>query len=220
MKKILIIEDEEMVREELQTFLENNGFEAAAPEYIPTEAQICEEKPDLILLDVGLGKEDGILLCQKVRKQLDVPIIFVTSQEAVQSEIQGFQAGGDDYIRKPYHLTVLLLRIQKLLEKGQDKLVVDGVTLDLVFGQLTDGQEVFELSKKEQQILYYLFRNHPKIVGKDELIEYLWENKLFVDENILNVNLSRIRKRLDGTSLADFVRTIPRKGYVVGKENV
>lgn len=220
MKKILIIEDEEMVREELQAFLENNGFEAAAPAYIPTEAQICEEKPDLILLDIGLGKEDGILLCQKVRKQLDVPIIFVTSQEAVQSEIKGFQAGGDDYIRKPYHLTVLLLRIQKLLEKGQDKLVVDGVTLDLVFGQLTDGQEVFELSKKEQQILYYLFRNHPKIVGKDELIEYLWENKLFVDENILNVNLSRIRKRLDGTSLADFVRTISRKGYVVGKENV
>lgn len=219
MKRILIIEDEDTVREELKIFLGNNGFEVTAPRYILTETQICAEKPDLILLDIGLGKENGILLCQRVRKQLDVPIIFVTSQETVQSEIQGFQAGGDDYIRKPYHLPILLLRIQKLLERGQEKLVVDGVTLDLVFGQLTDGQEVFELSKKEQQILYYLFKSHPRVVGRDELIEYLWENKFFVDENILNVNLSRIRKRLEGTSLADFVRTVPRRGYVVGKSS-
>lgn len=220
MKKILIIEDEEMVRNELKTFLEHHEFEVAAPEGIPAAAEICTMKPDLILLDIGLGKENGISLCQKVRKQFTIPIIFVTSQETVQSEIQGFQAGGDDYIRKPYHLPILLLRIQKLLERNQDTLTVEGVTLNLVFGQLTDGQEVFELSKKEQQILYYLFKKYPKIVGRDELIEYLWENKLFVDENILNVNLSRIRKRLDGTTLADFVRTIPRKGYVVGKENI
>lgn len=72
------------------------------------------------------------------------------------------------------------------------------------------------MSKKELQILYYLFRNYPRIVGRDEMIEYLWENKLFVDENILNVNLSRIRKRLEGTVLENFVKTIPRTGYQIG----
>lgn len=222
MKKILIIEDEDMVRRELKHFLLQHGYEVAAPEVIPeSAATLLELGPDLILLDIGLGTSNGLQLCQKIRKTADIPVIFVTSQDTVQSEIQGFQAGGDDYIRKPYHLPLLLLRIQSLLERAEEKsqnLTVDGVTLNLVFNQLLYEGSSYELSKKEQQILYYLFQNYPRIIGRDEMIEYLWENKLFVDENILNVNLSRIRKRLKGTPLQNFLRTIPEKGYQIGGE--
>lgn len=220
MKKILIIEDEDMVRRELKHFLMQQGFEVDAPTVIPDSAEeILESGPDLILLDIGLGSSCGLKLCQKIRKIADIPVIFVTSQDTAQSEILGFQAGGDDYIRKPYHLSILLLRIQSLLERAEEKsLTVAEVTLDLVFGQLIHDGNSYELSKKEQQILYYLFQNYPRIIGRDEMIEYLWENKLFVDENILNVNLSRIRKRLKGTPLQDFLRTIPEKGYQIGGE--
>lgn len=215
MKKIMILEDEEMVRLELKEFLEKQGFFVYAPDRIPGE-KIFQEKPDLILLDIGLGEENGIKVCQNIRKTQDIPIIFVTGQNTAESEIQGFLAGGDDYIRKPYHPSVLLLRIQSILERNKEKLTVEGVELDLVFGKLEYKGEVFDLSKKEQQILFCLFKNCPRIVGRDELIEYLWENKLFVDENILNVNLSRIRKRLEGTALSGFLRTVPRKGWQIG----
>ncbi len=215
MKKIMILEDEEMVRLELKEFLEKQGFFVYAPDRLPGE-ELFQEKPDLILLDIGLGEENGIKVCQNIRKTQDIPIIFVTGQNTAESEIQGFLAGGDDYIRKPYHPSVLLLRIQSILERNKEKLTVEGVELDLVFGKLEYKGEVFDLSKKEQQILFCLFKNYPRIVGRDELIEYLWENKLFVDENILNVNLSRIRKRLEGTALSGFLRTVPRKGWQIG----
>lgn len=218
--KILIIEDEPLVRRELKVFLEKNNLETDAPDPEDLSVEgILRESPDLILLDIGLGTADGISLCQAIRKKADIPVIFVTGQDTVESEIMGFQAGGDDYIRKPYHLPVLLMRIQNLLERSRErreKITAGGVTLDLVFGQLVYRGDSYDLSKKEQQILFYLFRKYPGIVGREELIEYLWDNKLFVDENILNVNLSRIRRRLKGTPLENFIRTVPDRGYQIG----
>lgn len=216
MKTLMILEDEELVRQELKLFLEKNGFQVIAPDYLPTEEEIISIHLDLLLLDIGLGEADGIVLCRKLRQKTGIPIIFVTSQEMVQKEIEGLKAGGNDYIRKPFHFPVLLLRIQKHLERIGETLTVEQVTLDLVFGQLSYKGEVYDLSKKEQQILFYLFKNYPRLMEREELISCLWENKLFVDENILNVNLSRIRKRLEGTPLENFIRTIPKKGYGVG----
>lgn len=216
MKTLMILEDEELVRQELKLFLEKNGFQVIAPDYLPTEEEIISIHPDLLLLDIGLGEADGIVLCRKLRQKTGIPIIFVTSQEMVQKEIEGLKAGGNDYIRKPFHFPVLLLRIQKHLERIGETLTVEQVTLDLVFGQLSYKGEVYDLSKKEQQILFYLFKNYPRLMEREELISCLWENKLFVDENILNVNLSRIRKRLEGTPLENFICTIPKKGYGVG----
>lgn len=219
-QRILILEDEAFIRKQIQEFLENQGYEVLAPKQPDClETWKNEQQPDLILLDIGLGGQDGIQLCKRLRKNTQVPVIFVTGENTTQREVQGFQAGGDDYIRKPFDFCVLLIRIQNLLKKvrrEQERLCVEGVVLDLVFGQLCYEDQYFELSKKEVQILYYLFRNYPRVISRDEMIEYLWENKLFVDENILNVNLSRIRKRLEGTVLENFVKTIPRIGYQIG----
>ncbi len=219
-QRILVLEDEAFIRNQIKEFLENQEYEVIAPKQPDCfEQWENEQQPDLILLDIGLGSQDGIQLCKRLRKDTQVPIAFVTGENTTQMEVQGLQAGGDDYIRKPFDFCVLLIRIQNLLKRArseQDQLCVEGVVLDLVFGQLCYEDQCFELSKKELQILYYLFRNYPRIVGRDEMIEYLWENKLFVDENILNVNLSRIRKRLEGTVLENFVKTIPRTGYQIG----
>ena len=217
MSKILIVEDDEMIRTELCRYLTENGFDVSAP--FPVSGNVGKENPDLILLDICLGDEDGIALCRELRRTSDVPVIFVTGQDATESELEGFRAGADDYIRKPYQLPVLLARIQSLLNRrgGKDQsLTIDGVALDLIFGQLICGDTVYELSKKEQQILYYLFTKYPGVVSRDEMIGYLWENKMFVDENILNVNLSRIRRRFKGTPLEYFIKTVPEKGWQIG----
>ena len=221
MSKIAIVEDDPIVRSELNTFLNQNGFKVIAPErFDDLFSCFKEQMPDLILLDVQLGETDGFELCRGIRKYCPVPVIFVTSRSSEADELTGLRLGGDDYITKPYSLPVLLMRIRKCLERSaggdQGRLTVDGVTLDIVFGQLSFEGGVLELSKKEQQILYYLFMNKGRTVSRDELIEYLWENRLFVDENILNVNLSRIRKRLEGTAIAGFIQTVPKKGYRVG----
>lgn len=220
---IAIVEDDLTVRNELNIFLQENGYKTIAPDHFDDLVQLfCCEPPDLVLLDVQLGENDGFDICRTLRRHFSTPIIFVTGKSGEDDELKGLMLGGDDYVTKPYRLPVLLMRIRKALEHSspQDngRLCVDGVTLDIIFGQLSCQEQVLELSKKEQQILYYLFMNHGRIVSRDELIEYLWENKLFVDENILNVNLSRIRKRLEGTPLAGFIQTIPKRGYRVGKD--
>lgn len=221
MPEIAIVEDDPIVRSELNTFLCQNGFKVIAPQrFDDLFSCFRQHMPDLILLDVQLGETDGFELCRRLRQHCRAPIIFVTSRSSEADELMGLRLGGDDYITKPYSLPVLLMRICKCLEHSggadQGRLAVDGVTLDIVFGQLSFDGGVLELSKKEQQILYYLFMNQGRTVSRDELIEYLWENRLFVDENILNVNLSRIRKRLEGTAIAGFIQTVPKKGYRVG----
>lgn len=224
MRTIAIVEDDVTVRSELNIFLKENGYRVIAPDrFDALEQYFDQESADLILLDVQLGGYDGFEICRKLRRHCSTPIIFVTGKNTEADELKGLMLGGDDYITKPYRLPVLLMRIKKALEhsggsRDNGRLCVDGVTLDIVFGQLSCNGQVWELSKKEQQILYYLFMNHGRIVSRDELIEYLWENKLFVDENILNVNFSRIRKRLEGTPITGFIQTIPKMGYRVGKD--
>ena len=222
MGSILIMEDEEMTRRELRRYLEQNGYTVWAPEKVPETEAVLEQEVDLVLMDIDLGRQDGISLCRQIRKKKEIPVIFVTGQDTAESELVGLKAGGDDYIRKPYNLPVLLLRIQKQLLRSRDagrKTAAEGAELDLVFGQLVFGGEAYELSRKELQILYCLFQNYPGTVSRDELISYLWENRMFVDENILNVNLSRIRKRLKGTPLDGFIQTVPDKGYRVGRKD-
>ncbi len=217
MSKILIVEDDRMIRTEALPLSDGEWLRRISP--VSVQRECGEREFRSHLLDICLGDEDGIALCRQTRRTSDVPVIFVTGQDATESELEGFRAGADDYIRKPYQLPVLLARIQSLLNRrgGKDQsLTIDGVTLDLVFGQLICGDTVYELSKKEQQILYYLFTKYPGVVSRDEMIGYLWENKMFVDENILNVNLSRIRRRFKGTPLEYFIKTVPDKGWQIG----
>ncbi len=218
MYKVMIIEDNDSIRRELSAFLQQSGFETITPSvFTQINEVIVSSNPDVILLDINLMEEDGFHLCQKIRKFSELPVIFVTCRESEEDELRGILLGGDDFIRKPYHLPVLLARIRRILERYEKAHVlhVEDVYLDVLAMNLRTKNNTIELSKNECRILYYLFINRGRTVTKDELIEALWENKLYVDNNILNVNMSRLRKRLSEIGLSDFIRTVPQEGYSI-----
>lgn len=218
MYKVMIIEDNDSICRELSAFLQQNGFETITPSvFTQINEAIRSSNPDVILLDINLMEEDGFHLCQKIRKFSELPVIFVTCRDSKEDELRGILLGGDDFIRKPYHLPVLLARIRRILERYEKAYVlrVEDVYLDVPAMNLRTKHHTIELSKNECRILYYLFINRGRAVTKDELIEALWENKLYVDNNILNVNMSRLRKRLSEIGLSDFIKTVPQEGYII-----
>jgi two-component system response regulator protein BraR/BceR len=222
MWKLTIIEDDEGIRRELADHFVRLGFSVIAPESWENIRQDVEGA-DAVLLDIQLGEKDGIALCREIRAVSSVPVLFVTCQDSEQQELAAICAGGDDFIRKPYSLPVLTARAQRILRRNsqaKESITVENATLNLVFGQIEYQGEQLELSKKEQQMLYFLFLNEGRVVPRDELVEYLWDNKWYVDENILNVNLSRLRKRLGEIGLGELIRTVPKQGYLAGKERI
>lgn len=220
MKSICIIEDNENIRWELREFFQKNGYQTLCPPDPDTVESLLSAQPaDLILLDINLENgRDGFELCRNIRRFSPVPIIFVTGRDSEEDEMRGLRLGGDDYIRKPYSLPVLLMRVRRLLERSQNppqSLSEGPLTLHILRSQLQYGTNILDLTGNELRIVYFLWIHRGQPVSRDSIIEYLWENKLYVDENILNVNLSRLRKRLEGAGLHSLIQTIPRQGYLL-----
>lgn len=221
MYRIMIVEDEMVMRHELANVLKNNGYEVCyITDFINVAQQILEEHIDLILLDINLPNENGYQICSKIRTSISVPIIFVTSRSSDMDELNSFISGGDDYITKPYNVPILLARISTLLrrtykEKENEQLEYKGLTLcvekNMVF---YEGNEI-ELTKNEFKILCFLVRGKGKILSRTEIIEYLWDNEMFVDDNTLSVNIRRIRSKLEKIGLSDFIHTKHGQGYAV-----
>lgn len=201
MEKILVIEDDESIRLELAALLRANG-------YLPVDKPPC----DLALLDINLPGENGYELCRKLRQHSDAPVIFLTAREAPEDELLGFSVGADDYIRKPYHSSVLLARIARLL-KRTDKavLTVRNLTLDLSNLTLVYEGRREELTKNETRILACLMKK--ELCTRDEIIEDLWNNSLYVDDNTLSVNINRLREKLKRLGAEGYLRTVRGVGY-------
>lgn len=221
--KILIIEDEEVIRRELRILLENAMYEAAAlTTFHDILPQIREQSPDLILLDINLPEGSGFDLCTQIRAEMDVPVIFLTSRTDSMDELNGILKGGDDYITKPYQAPVLLARIGAVLKrtcysglKEKTQFVCKGVRLDIAGCTLTFGDEQVELTKAEMKILYQLFRHPGEYISRMDLIEYLWENKIFIDDNTLSVHMTRIREKLKAIGVEALIVTKRGIGYRV-----
>jgi len=218
-EKIMIIEDNRTIRGELCVFFEKNEFTPVETGDFTTVEQVVaavrKAEPKLILLDINLEEIGGFDVCREIRKWSDTPILFVTARERDVDELCAMECGGDDYIRKPYSLAILLAKVKRMLQRADsmaEEIVVGEVHLHIVQAQICYREQVLELSKNELKILYFLFRSRGEAVAKDALIEYLWENKFFVDENILNVNLSRLRKRLGDIGLKTLIQTVPKYG--------
>lgn len=225
-EKIMIIEDNRTIRGELCVFFEKNEFTPVeAGDFTTVEqvvAAVRKAEPKLILLDINLEEISGFDVCREIRKWSDTPILFVTARERDVDELCAMECGGDDYIRKPYSLAILLAKVKRMLQRADsmaEEIVVGEVHLHIVQAQICYREQVLELSKNELKILYFLFRSRGEAVAKDALIEYLWENKFFVDENILNVNLSRLRKRLGDIGLKTLIQTVPKYGYRIETES-
>ena len=220
MKKILIVEDDKLIREELIILLKNNGYNAFGTlEFFDIDKEIKRLSPDLILLDITLPGTDGYEVINKIKKVTAKPVIFVTSRNTLEDELRSIKMGGYDFITKPYNKELLLLKIKKCLDevdpKNHKELVVNNVTLDLHLSKLRYGKEEIELTRNEFLLMYYLFLNAPEVLSKEKLIEYLWNDKFYIDENILIVNINRLRNKLRDIGLADFIKTVRGVGYTL-----
>ena len=199
-RKILIVEDEPLIRNELTILLQSNGYETAAPdEFSDVTGQIKAEQPHLILLDIKLPGTSGFSLCTQIRTFSEVPIIFVTSCNTDMDELNSIMLGGDAFITKPYNTAILLAKIASLLRRAypvqqSEQMACGGAVLRLESSSLDYNGQSVELTKNELKILYYLFKNAGKICARGDLVEFLWDNQLYVDDNALSVNFNLIRK--------------------------
>ena len=220
--KILVVEDDPTIQRELVTLLQAEGYEAAAVvDFSTTLSQVNTVQPHLILLDIKLPGQSGFSLCSQIRAFSTVPIIFVTSSNTDMDELNSIMLGGDAFISKPYNTAILLAKIASLLRKANaiaqtsEVLVWNGATLHLESGVIEYGGQRIELTKNEAKILYYLFKNAGKICPRSDIVDFLWDNQLYVDDNALSVHITRIREKLVSIGLTDFIKTKHRQGYTL-----
>ncbi len=216
----MIIEDDPAIREELALLLENEGYATLViKRFTDIPAQAAQEHPSLILLDIGLPGKDGFSLCAALRKVVPAPVIFVTSRDAGVDEVRALSLGGDDYITKPYSVPVLLARIKAVLRRSgggseqTDLLEAGELRLSLTKGSVSSGEKAAELSRNELQILACLMAHAGQIVSRTDLIDALWDNQIYIDDNTLSVNMTRLRGKLAEIGLPDAIKTRRGMGY-------
>lgn len=219
MQTILIVEDDPVIREELQLLLKNEGYRALAlEEFTDLPGQVRARNADLLLLDLGLPGRDGLSLCADIRRESALPIVIVTSRDSTVEELRALSLGGDDYITKPYNIPVLLARIKAVLRRSggpaePEVLEAAGLRLDLTKGQVWAGERRVELSRNELQILAHLLRRAGEIVSRADLIEALWDSQIYIDDNTLSVNMTRLRTKLDSIGCPGCIKTRRGMGY-------
>ena len=222
MTKILVVEDDHQIQQELVLLLQRNGFEAQAlTSFESAPQQIAAAHPDLVLLDLNLPGIDGQQICREVRQLSNVPIIVVTSRNTDLDELMVLSLGADDFIAKPYNTQILLMHITSVLRRANSdvttgtKLSHAGVTLDSSSCKVSANQKSVELTKNELRILSLLMQNAGTVVSRQRIQEELWQSDEFVDDNTLTVNISHLRNTLASIGVEDFVMTRRGLGYVI-----
>ena len=222
---VMIVEDDEVIAEMVKGSLERWNYEVViASDLKNVASQVERQKPDLILLDINLPFYNGFYWCKEIRTFSKVPIIFLSSADDNVNIVMAMDMGGDDFIAKPFELNVLMAKIQALLRRTYDmagKIPVlehKGAVLNLNDASLMYQDKKLELSKNEFRILTTLMENKGKIVSRETLMIRLWETDCYVEENTLNVNVARLRKKLEGIGLENFIATKTGVGYLIGGE--
>ncbi len=219
--RILIVEDDVVIQTQLRNLLAGNGYEAEIINDFPVDMeQVRSFQPHLILLDIKLPGSDGFSVCSQIRAFSNAPIIFVTSCSTDMDELNSIMLGGDAFITKPYNTAILLAKIASLLKRAypateQEVLSCNGVVLHLESSTIEYAGRQTDLTKNELKILYYLFKHAGIICTRADLVEYLWDNQLYVDDNALSVNINRIRDKLSAIGVTDFIKTKHRQGYIL-----
>ena len=222
MYKILIVEDDKTIANAVKKHVETWGYQAYATQNFQNVMEdFAREHPQLVILDITLPFYNGYHWCSEIRKVSKVPILFLSSAADNMNIIMAMQMGGDDFVAKPFDLTVLTAKIQALLRRsydfaGQTRIMEHcGVILNLADATLLYEGETLELSKNEYRIILTLLERTGSGVSRETLMEKLWATDSFVDENTLTVNVARLRKRLAGIGLSDFIETRKGLGYMI-----
>ena len=219
---IMIIDDNEQLQNEIGNLLTINGYSVLKPkDFDKIPKMVKDDSPDLVLLDINLPSDDGFKLCTEIRSFSKVPIIFITSRNTNIDELMAITLGGDDYITKPYNTQILLARINALIKRAYpndsnlDIIEYNGLKLNILSSTIEYKGNSKELTKNEMKILYYLLINKEKIVSRVEIMEYLWDSYMFVNDNTLTVNITRIRNKIEEIGLNDFIKTKRGQGYII-----
>lgn len=218
MNRIFLVEDDEDQREELKWALEREGYKVLLPESFAGLVEEAERlTPDLILMDIQLPGADGLSVCRKIREESDIPVIFLTGRSSSMDELTGLASGADDYITKPCCIPVVMARIRAVLARAGKKeemtvLSAGGCTLNILDATVTDQGTAY-LTRTELRVLYLLFLHSDRIVSRQELLDGLWDDHIYIDDNTLSVNMTRIREKLKSVGAGELIRTRRGQGY-------
>jgi two-component system response regulator protein BraR/BceR len=219
--RIAIIEDDEITRLELSKLLNTQGYETVLLTDFGNKANIsCFSKAksgNRIYLGIRYQNKNVYEVCRKIKQVMPVPIIFVTSRDTNADELKSIQVGGIDFITKPYDTLILLEKIKRALQLSNPnnfrELVKKDCTLDLHLSILKYQEQSIELTRNEFRILYYFFMNEDKVISKEELLEKLWNDKYYIDENVLLVNMTRLKKKMKEIGIVHLLENIRGKGW-------
>lgn len=219
MKKIMIVEDEDIICNELSELLENNNYKAIVlKDFKNALNEILETAPDLLLLDINMPYINGEALLQSLRKSSNIPVIMVTSRNSEIDEALSISYGADDYITKPYNPNILLLRIGAVLKRvniESNIVSYKDLNINVSKGIIKREDTEIVLTKNEMIIFNYLLNHQNKIVSRDELMTDLWNNEEFINDNALTVNISRLRAKLKSIGYEDAIDTRKGMGYIL-----
>lgn len=220
MYRIWIVEDEAEIALSLKKYLESWGYQISlAEDFEHVLTTFHALKPDLVLMDITLPYANGFVWTQKIREVSKVPIIFISSAKENMNIVRAVLAGADDFVSKPFDLNVLLAKIQAILRRtydfgGQtDYLQKDGLIFRIQENTIYYQGKSVELTRNEGRILQMLMSHQGAIVKRTDLMEYLWQNDAFVDENALSVNVNRLRHKLSSIGIKDWIHTRKGLGY-------
>ncbi|WP_040984472.1 response regulator transcription factor [Oceanobacillus jeddahense] len=223
MQTIMIVEDDPKISKLLQDYIEKYGYQVSFITDFERVMEVFQEtKPDLVLLDINLPSYDGFYWCRQIRTASTCPVIFISARTGEMDQVMALENGGDDFITKPFSAEIVMAKIRSQLrraygEYAQDVkerfLEIEGLKLLPERLELTfSGKDTF-LSKKEADIMETLMNRYPRVAGREDLLEKLWDDQTYVDENTLNVNITRVRKKLQSVGIEDGVETVRGVGY-------
>ncbi|QOR35477.1 response regulator transcription factor [Clostridium sp. 'deep sea'] len=222
MSKILLIEDDIALVKNLSYHLEQSGyFVYKIDDFSNVENCLKQLDYNLAIIDLNLPYTDGFYLCKMIRQQSHVPIIILSARNKEMEQVLGIELGADDYITKPFSISILLAKIKSLLRRSnsyntkvKNDYRVNGLGLDLNNFCISYLGKELELAKNELKLLKNFFENKNKVITREELLECLWDTDVFVDDNTLTVNVTRVKKKLKKLGLEDVIKTKWGVGYV------
>ncbi len=223
MQKIMIVEDDPKIAVHLKTHIEKYGYYVTCVnDFEHVMNMFYETNPNLVLLDINLPSFDGYYWCRQIRKESVCPVIFLSARIGEMDQVMALENGGDDYITKPFSAEIVIAKIRSQLRRayGEYATIPENRVLEnegLKFFperlELTFGSKHISLSKKEADIIESLMERYPRVAGREDLLEKLWDDQSYVDENTLNVNITRVRKKFHEIGLEDAVETVRGAGY-------
>lgn len=219
-KRIVIIEDDPFMREELQYTFQREGYEVNTIDEFSNTVELCLQcKPQLIILDINLPEKNGFAICKEIKEKYQIPILMLTSRDQLKDELQALSLGADDYLTKPCNSSRLIARAENLLKRVAIQTPLstmidgDGFILDVRTNTIYVGEQTCSITNQECLILEQLVIHKGDVVSKEELNLAVWNTNDYIDENAIQVNMTRLRKALSEFSLDGRIETIRGKGY-------